>query len=90
MQDSGYTGFYFRVLEEGHVSRQGGLTRLTSHPKGITVAFANHIMHHDQDNIEATRRILEVDALSSSWRLTFEKRLDGLVTDTSERLTGQS
>ncbi|MNH83949.1 6-N-hydroxylaminopurine resistance protein [compost metagenome] len=76
MQDSGYTGFYFRVLEEGHVSCQGGLTRLTSHPQGITVAFANHIMHHDKENTEAIQRILEVDALSSSWRLTFEKRLN--------------
>ncbi|RUT36609.1 MOSC domain-containing protein [Paenibacillus zeisoli] len=90
MQDSGYTGFYFRVLQEGYVSREDGLTRLTSHPKAITVDFANHIMHHDKENTEAIMRILEVEALSSSWRLTFEKRLKGLGNDTTERLTGQS
>lgn len=90
MQDTGYTGFYLRVLEEGYVRRQDGLIRLTSHPLAISLNFANQIMHHDKENTQAIRQILEVDALSSSWRLTFEKRLEGLVNDTTERLTGQS
>ncbi|WP_433946448.1 MOSC domain-containing protein [Paenibacillus sp. SN-8-1] len=89
MQESGNTGFYLRVLQEGYVKRQDGLTLLTPHPKGITLAFANQIMHLDKENSEGIKRILEVDALSSSWRATFEKRLNGLETDTSERLRGQ-
>ncbi|USB34780.1 MOSC domain-containing protein [Paenibacillus sp. YPG26] len=90
MQETGYTGFYLRVLQEGHVSREDGLIRLSSDPLGITVAFANRVMHQDKGNLEAAQRILEVEALSSSWRATFEKRLNGIERDTSERLTGQS
>ncbi len=90
MQESGYTGFYFRVLEEGAVSRSKGLYRRFPHPKGITVAYANQIMHHDKHNMEAVQRILEVEELSVNWRATFLKRLTGSETSTKERLTGQA
>lgn len=90
MQESGFTGFYFRVLQEGSVSPSDRLSRLTAHPIGITVAYANQIMHHDKLNHKAVRRILEVDALSVNWRNTFLKRLDGREMDATLRLTGQA
>lgn len=39
-QETGYTGFYFRVLKEGWVSSVDTLKRLQSDPKGVSVAFA--------------------------------------------------
>lgn len=76
-QETGYTGFYFRVLEEGWVSPVDTLKLIKPDPKGVTVAFANRIMHKEKQNIEGLKRVLEVRALSTSWRNTFEKRMRG-------------
>lgn len=89
VQETGFTGFYFRVLEEGLVSPADGLTRTWRHPLGVTVDYANRIMHRDKGNFEGIRRLLAVEELSANWRRTFEKRLGGGETDTRERLTGQ-
>ncbi|MNH96211.1 6-N-hydroxylaminopurine resistance protein [compost metagenome] len=90
VQQTGYTGFYFRVLEEGVVTKDDGLSLLHRHPKEITVSFANRIMHREKDNIEGIKQILEVEELSSNWRNTFLKRLAGTETDSRERLTGNT
>ncbi|HGG0584617.1 MULTISPECIES: MOSC domain-containing protein [Bacillus] len=87
-QETGYTGFYFRVLKEGWVSSVDTLKSLQSDPKGVSVAFANRIMHKEKQNIEGVKRILEVNALSSSWRKSFEKRISGEEINTKERLEG--
>lgn len=87
-QETGYTGFYFRVLKEGWVSSVDTLKRLQSDPKGVSVAFANRIMHKEKQNIEGIKRILQVNALSSSWRKSFEKRISGEEINTKERLEG--
>ncbi|PEB74377.1 MOSC domain-containing protein [Bacillus thuringiensis] len=87
-QETGYTGFYFRVLKEGWVSAVDTLKSLQSDPKGVSVAFANRIMHKEKQNIEGVKRILEVNALSSSWRKSFEKRISGEEINTKERLEG--
>ncbi|NRR02758.1 MOSC domain-containing protein [Brevibacillus sp. RS1.1] len=88
VQETGYTGYYFRVLKEGLVSHTDGLIRLSSHPKAITVSYANRIMHQEKDNIDGMKKLLEVEELSSNWRATFTKRLSGVEIDTRERLTG--
>ncbi|MEN1936091.1 MOSC domain-containing protein [Paenibacillus sp. 102] len=89
-QNTGYTGFYFRVLKEGWVLPTDSLTQLETNHQGISIAFANHIMHKEERNFEGVRRILGVEALSTSWRKTFEKRLKGEEVNTKERLEGIS
>ncbi len=88
-QETGYTGFYFRVLKEGWVSPVDTLKGLGPDPKGITVAFANRIMHKEKQNIEGLNRIFEVKALSTSWRKIFEKRMRGEEISTKERIEGK-
>ncbi|PGO21690.1 MOSC domain-containing protein [Bacillus cereus] len=87
-QETGYTGFYFRVLKEGWVSPVDSLKLLKPDSKGITVAFANCIMHKEKQNMKGLKRILEVHALSTSWRKTFEKRMRGEEINTKERIEG--
>ncbi|PIC64080.1 MOSC domain-containing protein [Sporosarcina sp. P13] len=89
VQNTGYTGFYFRVLQEGIVSPLDTLLPLTRQAQAITVAEANRLMHHDKQNVDGIRRLLEVDELSPSWRKTFEKRLAGQEVDSSERISGE-
>jgi len=74
--DSGRTGFYLRVLEEGEVWNGAQLLLREKDPSIITVSFANYIYHHQKDNYGAIKEILAVQALSGSWRQSFKKLLE--------------
>ncbi|NHN34587.1 MOSC domain-containing protein [Paenibacillus agricola] len=76
VQETGYTGYYFRVLKEGLVA-SGQMFRLqTNHPLAITVAETNLLKYVDKSNTEAIRHLLTVNELAESWRESFQKRLD--------------
>jgi len=90
VQETGFTGYYFRVLEEGMVSKQEGLTLLSRHPLGVTVAYANRIMHVEKRNAAGIRTVLAVDALSVNWRETLSNRLNGIEPDVQKRLAGEA
>lgn len=69
VQQTGYTGYYFRVLEESRVAPGAKLELLSRGEKGISVQFANRINYHDAKNLTAIDRILSEDALSEKGRL---------------------
>lgn len=71
--DSYYTGFYFRVLEEGVVEKGGELILTKRDPLRISVSFANHTYHHDRKNCNAIEKVLAVPALSASWQKSFQE-----------------
>ncbi|MEC0328980.1 MOSC domain-containing protein [Paenibacillus macerans] len=75
VQQTGYTGYYFRVVQEGQVVPGDSLILTERHPAGVTLSFANRIMFLDKENADGLKRILEVDALSASWRETLTVRL---------------
>ena len=74
--DSGRTGFYCRVLEEGMVEKGSPFVLTERDPLSITVAFANHIYHHDNGNCEGLKKVLEVPALSESWQRSFRALIE--------------
>ncbi|HAM53612.1 MAG TPA: MOSC domain-containing protein [Nitrospiraceae bacterium] len=71
--DSGRTGCYFRVIEEGIVEIGNALILKERDHHGISVSFANRIFHHDRKNREGIEKVLAIDALSASWREAFIK-----------------
>ncbi|KAF1679054.1 MULTISPECIES: MOSC domain-containing protein [Bacillus] len=79
VQQTGYTGFYFRVLEEGRVAPDAKLELLSRGEKAISVQFANRIKYHDVKNLAAIDRILSEGALSASWKASFMKKKDRLL-----------
>jgi MOSC domain-containing protein YiiM len=72
---TGFTGFYLRVLEEGVVSKDSTIKLLERHPMVMSVAEANRIKHHSQENLVATEKLLAVQELSDNWRQSLQKRL---------------
>jgi len=78
IQHTGYTGYYFRVLQEGEVRPGDQLELVERHPAGVTLAFANRVMHVDKEDAEGIRRILAVEELSTSWREQLTARLNRL------------
>lgn len=91
VQQNGKTGWYLRVLEEGHV--QAGMPILLesrSNPRW-TIAAANEIMHHDKQNFAAASDLLALPELSPSWVETLTKRVQKQApADPQQRLSGNS
>ncbi len=74
--DSGYTGFYLRVLEEGVVEKGAELMLRERDLRGISVSFASHTYHHNRKDCEAIEKVLAVPALSASWRKSLQELLE--------------
>ena len=71
--DSGRTGFYFRVLEEGIVEKGAELIFKERAPRSVSVSFANRIYHHDRKNCAGIEKVLAAPALSASWQKSFQE-----------------
>ncbi|WP_047152217.1 MOSC domain-containing protein [Aneurinibacillus tyrosinisolvens] len=74
--ETGYTGYFFRVLEEGMVRSDAKITLLQKHPLEVSVLFANRIFFHEKNNTEAIQRILQVDELAGAWRGRLTKYIE--------------
>jgi MOSC domain-containing protein YiiM len=86
LQETGRTGWYLRVLEEGPVE-EGDVLELLERPfPAFTVAFANHAMHgHAPD---AAAALSECPLLSPGWRESLRRRAQGIRGDDRPRLEG--
>jgi MOSC domain-containing protein YiiM len=73
VRSSGRTGWYFRVLRTGHVSRSARLLLVDRPHPEWSVAAANAVMHERSGD---TRALASLEVLSTSWRDTLQKRLD--------------
>ncbi|AJY77038.1 MOSC domain-containing protein [Paenibacillus beijingensis] len=78
VQTTGYTGLYFRVLEEGAISAGDTASIIERPSHEITVAEANHIYYERKRDISSIRKLLTTPELAASWREALETRLDKL------------
>jgi MOSC domain-containing protein YiiM len=74
--ETGYTGYFFRVLKEGKVERNSELKLLSRNEHAISVLYANQIYFHDRSNKEAIEKILKVNELAAVWRKLLTELLD--------------
>lgn len=75
IMDTGFSGYYMRVIKRGWVEPGAVFKRVHGDSAGFSVDEANALMYRDKNNYEKIREVLQVDSLSSSWRVIFEKRL---------------
>jgi MOSC domain-containing protein YiiM len=76
VKDSGHSGFYFRVLEEGMVEKGNELVPRGKDARGVSVFFANRIRYHERSNRAGIEKVLAVPALSESWQHSFRQLLE--------------
>ena len=69
------TGYYMRVLEEGHVGAGDSIERISMGPERVTIRQAVHLAFFEQDDIAALERVLRIPALSQGWRGMFQEQL---------------
>jgi len=75
VEESGRTGFYLRVVEEGEVATGDAIEPVAADPAAISVAEAYRIHRGRRRDPESVRRLLSVAALSASWREDLERSL---------------
>lgn len=81
VQETGYSGFYFRVLQEGRVQAGDRIELLKRHSAGMTVMRANEIKYKLKDDVEAIRSLLGIEELADAWRGPLETRLSALESE---------
>ena len=72
---SGRTGFYFAVLQEGEVAAGDSIELLERDEHNIPVADVVNLYRGDATNQKLLRRVSELPSLPESWRDYFRKRL---------------
>ena len=91
VQETGRTGWYFRVLKEGFVEAGSTLLLIDRPYPQWTVAIANDVMHHQMFDMDATRSLMDCHLLSTRWKETLAKRLQtGIASSNAARLYGSS
>ncbi len=73
---SGYSGFYFSVVEEGEVGAGDEFQFLKSEIPSLTIAEFNDLYTSPAPDFELLKRAVAVRSLPESWRERFHARLD--------------
>ena len=79
---SGRSGFYFSVEQEGTVQAGDSFEILNREPQGITIAEMNHLFADDRYNRKLLDKAIASPALPEEWREYLRKRLAGPATVT--------
>jgi MOSC domain-containing protein YiiM len=83
MLQSGFTGFYCAVLQEGAVEAGDPIRVLHRDENAVTVLDIVRLERERRHDADLLRRAVAVEALSPSWRDYFLKRLTELATEAS-------
>lgn len=73
MMDTGFTGFYLRVLQEGNIRANDAFKRVQRGT--VSVSYINSIYYHDKENIEALKQLSGIPELADSWKKMINKRI---------------
>lgn len=91
VQDSGRTGWYYRVLQGGIVAPSDRLQRIDRLAPDWSLARLWRALYVDRMNRDELAGIAALDVLAEGWRRYAIRRLDsGRVEDWSARLEGRS
>lgn len=77
VQQTGRTGWYYRVLERGVIEAPAPLVRVERPHPEWTVARANQIMHHERGDRAAAAALAACDALAAGWKANLRARAEG-------------
>lgn len=73
--ETGYTGYFFRVLEEGMVFADSEITLVERKQNTFSVLRANELYFHNRQDLRTIQKLIEVNELAASWKRELEKIL---------------
>ncbi|WP_246056216.1 MOSC domain-containing protein [Alteribacter natronophilus] len=74
VQESGYSGYYFRVLKEGYVSKNDELI-FKERYTDTSIRIVNRLNFQEADNREGLEQLAALPHLSEGWRENVQKKL---------------
>ena len=87
VQDSGRSGWYFRVIEPGTITAGDRGTLIARPNPDWSLARVSHLLYHDRMNHAALAELAAIPGLPESWRRLVEARLaSGKTEDWSRRI----
>ncbi len=90
VQETGRTGWYYRVLQPGMVSPGDSLTLTDRNSPDWTLSRIWHAFYIDRLNLEELQGIATLERLGEGWRKHARRRLETRsVEDWTKRLTGR-
>lgn len=89
VQKTGRSGWYYRVLETGHVSADDSITLLDRKSPEWTLHRLWHVLYVDMLNFDELSAMTALPHLADGWKRYATRRLENRkVEDWTERLTG--
>lgn len=88
IQNSGRTGWYFRVLQEGNIHADRPIDLIERPYPQWTIQAANEVMHFHKDDLRMADELASCDLLAENWRNRLEKRLRGIESTIEKRVYG--
>ena len=70
--ESGKTGFYMRVLEEGEITTGDPIEFVERHPAKLTVRRCYRLRIYDRHDAEGMAMASQIDAIEPAWRAWFQ------------------
>jgi len=70
------SGFYFAVVREGDVAAGDTIEPLERATHEVTVSEITRLYARDREDLEALRRVVQVEALPDSWREYFRRQME--------------
>lgn len=88
IQNTGRTGWYFRVLREGYVQSRVDLELIERPYPQWSIAACNEVMYLYKDDLRLTDDLASCELLSENWKRTLQKRLRGQESSVRRRVYG--
>lgn len=90
-QQTGFTGWYLRVLKEGTISQDQEFTLIERPLPQWTISRTNQVRYGMKQHPAEVAALAQCEALGTSWRRRFTRATQGDVTpDESKRLIGKN
>lgn len=90
IQNSGRTGWYYRVIEEGFVEAGVTLELLERPYPQWSIAAANEVMHERKNDLRAAYDLAACPLLADSWKRSLKRRLHGQERAIEPRVYGEN
>lgn len=74
--NSGKTGWYYRVLEEGSFQSNDKVELISQLETKITILKANETLRDVSSNIKIAKQLLEIDCLAPAWLKSLNKKIE--------------
>ena len=81
IKKTGFSGYYLRVLKAGLVESGSTLKLIHKDANGFSIENANAHLRKGGMNVQNMEDLISLPALSNSWRIMIQKRLDRILQD---------